>query len=288
MLLPADWSFQGQAGRVLAVAPEGSVCAGFLFTTFEVFPPNLGASLPREAIVSGYVPPSRFIPLVFQKFGNRNTQVIQNAPDRETMSACLERFRGPCDAEKIILRWDSPRNQSCVGGFLVINGRPGFSGIWTSLVAGLWGPAQDIERYVPVLDRIGKSFAINDQFAARYIQEGVQNLQRQFERTQEAMRDLNRAREDNQRAWEARQERKDASDARWDDYRRGNSYWISELEGGKIYQTDPWGTQDTTTGQRYEGAPHDYVHFEGQNPRHPSENMRELSSYEVQKLLGRQ
>jgi hypothetical protein len=63
--------------------------------------------------------------------------------------------------------------------------------------------------------------------------------------------------------------RKEASDAKWDDYRRGNSYWVSDLEGGKFYQTDPWGTRDTSSGTRYDGTPHTYIHFEGRNPAHP-------------------
>jgi hypothetical protein len=96
------------------------------------------------------------------------------------------------------------------------------------------------------------------------------------------MQDLNRAREQNQAAWEARQERKDYMDSKWDDYRRGNSYWVSELEGGKVYATDPWGTKDTVTGDYYGGRGYNWVNFEGQNPRHPSENMRELSSWEVE------
>ena len=70
-------------------------------------------------------------------------------------------------------------------------------------------------------------------------------------------------------------------DSKWDDYRRGNSYWVSELEGGKIYATDPWGTKDTVTGDYYGGKAYNWTNFEGQNPRHPSESMREISSYEL-------
>ena len=135
-----------------------------------------------------------------------------------------------------------------------------------------------------MLEQIGASFAINDRYARNYIQQGLASLRVQQQRTARAMQSLNDARADNQRDWEARQERKDASNAKWDDYNRGNTYWISDLEGGKVYQTDPWGTQDTWTGDRADGKPYDYVHFEGQNPRHSSEQMRELSSYEVKKL----
>lgn len=41
-------------------------------------------------------------------------------------------------------------------------------------------------------------------------------------------------------------------DSRWDDYRRGDSYWVSDLEGGKVYHTGTWGTKGTRTGDHYE------------------------------------
>jgi hypothetical protein len=58
------------------------------------------------------------------------------------------------------------------------------------------------------------------------------------------------------------------------------------MEGGKVYATDTWGTQDTRTGDYYEGRDYGYVNFEGQNPRHRPETMREVSSYEVQQMMG--
>lgn len=109
----------------------------------------------------------------------------------------------------------------------------------------------------------------------------VRELERQ---TRSKIQSLYQAIEDNQRAYERRAADKDASNAKWDDYNRGNSYWISDLEGGKVYRSDPWGLQDLGSGDRVEGAPNNYIHFEGQNPRHPSEYMREASSDEVRRL----
>ena len=59
---------------------------------------------------------------------------------------------------------------------------------------------------------------------------------------------------------------------------------MSDLESGKVYQTDPWGTRDTASGTRYGRPPHTNIHFEGQNPAHPSEHMREISSYELKQM----
>jgi hypothetical protein len=194
---------------------------------------------------------------------------------------------GPCDAQDLQVSYVSPDGKACVGGFKVINFPPSpATGIWNSIVAGIWGPERDFSRHFPVLEQIASSFAINDEYARRYIQAGLENLRRLQQKTQAAMQDLNRAREQNQRDWEAAQERKEYMDSAWDDYRRGRSYWVSELEGGKVYATDSGGTQDTVTGQYYEGRPYTWVNFEGQNPRHPSETMREATSAELKKLEG--
>lgn len=66
----------------------------------------------------------------------------------------------------------------------------------------------------------------------------VQAGRAQEQKTQNAMQRLYDAIHANQADYEDRVARKAASDAKGDDYRRGNSDWISDLEGGKIYATD--------------------------------------------------
>ena len=280
--LPPDWSFQGQGGRAIAVAPRGGL--GFIFTNFLVLPSNYGVQPPPNVIISPYRPPSGIILTIFEKFRNRNARILSANKDLKTMQECAMR-RSRCEAEDLTMTWESPEGNSCMGSFKVINSQPGMMGQWFSIVSGIWGPAQDLERYLPMLEQIAASFAINDQYARGYIQQGLARLKELQRQTQKSIQDLNDQRAQNQADWEARQARKDNMDSKWDDYRRGNSFWISEMEGGKVYETDPWGTQDMQTGGRVEGAPYDYVHFEGQNPRHPSESMREVSSYELQKYL---
>ena len=276
--LPADWTFQALKGRILAVDPRGG--CGFIFTTFDIMSSNFGLrQLPPDVIVSPYRPPAQIIVPIFQKFGNSDIRIVNATVNPQTRMECQ------CDTADLTLSWMSPKGVASMGSFTVRNSRPGgITGNWFAMVSGTWGPAQELGRYLPMLEQIGASFSINDRYAKNYIQQGLASLRVQQQRTARAMQSLNDARADNQRDWEARQERKDASDAKWDDYRRGNTYWISDLEGGKVYQTDPWGTQDTWTGDRVDGQPYGYVHFEGQNPRHSSEQMRELSSYEVKKL----
>jgi hypothetical protein len=267
----------------IATAPGGD--SGFIFTVFQVMPSNFGVAPPPNVIISPYRLPSEFLPVIFQKFGNRDIRILGSNVDAQAAAACPGQTGRPCDAADVQLSWVSPKGASCAGSFKVLNARPNMMGQWFSIVAGIWGPADDLARYLPMLEQIGASFSINDRYARNYIQQGLARLRELQERTQRSIQGLNDARAQNQKDWEARQAIKDNTDSKWDDYRRGNSFWISEMEGGKAYKTDPWGTEDTQTGDRFEGAPHNYVNFEGQNPRHPSENMREVSSYELQRMM---
>ena len=281
--VPADWLFLAGGGKVLTGAPQGR--AGFAFTSIAVFPHGVGYdNIAQGVIQSPYLPPSQILPVVFTKMGDRDVRVHAFQQDPATVQEC----GGQCQAEDMEVSWTSPEGSACLGMFKAINSLPqGITRQWYTILSGFWGPRDDFVRWVPLLERVGASFQINQQYVRRYIEAGLANLRRLQAKTAQAMQSLNDARRDNQLAWEQQQARKDASDARWDDYRRGHSYWVSEMEGGKVYATDPWGTQDTQTGQYREGSAYGYVNFEGQNPKHPSETMREVSSYEVQQMLGR-
>lgn len=280
--VPADWTFIAQKGTAMSVAPRGS--AGFIFTVFSVMPSNYGVRPPPGVIVAGYQSPAEFLPRAFAQFGNRNIRVVGSLPDPTTAADCPRRIGRACDAADVLVTWNSPEGSACIGSFKVLDARPNVAGQWFSIVAGVWGPSNDLPRHLPLLQQIAHSFRIDDAYATKYIQNGIAHLRAQQRKTQTAMQGLYDAIHANQADYEDRAARKAAADARGDDYRRGNSYWISDLEGGKIYATDPWGTTDTRTGDRIEGAPHNYIHFEGQNPSHPSENMREISSREAQQL----
>ncbi len=280
MKTPEDWSFLAARGRVVSGAPGGGM--GFIFTAFAGNP-----MLPRAGVLQGvigtrFLPPDRTLPLILTGFGHRNPQIVSNTPDRATMAQCPSQAGNRCDAADLMAEWTSNGGVECVGAFKLVNLLPGITGQWSSIIAGIWGPRKDFYRYYPALEEVAGSFSINDQYARGYIQAGLANLRRLQEQTAAEMRSLNQAREDNQKAWEARQERKDYMDSKWDDYRRGQSYWVSDLEGGKVYSTDSWGTKDTVTGDYYEGKGFNWTNFEGQNPRHPSETMREVSSWELE------
>jgi hypothetical protein len=282
--LPADWKFQGGGGMVVASAPGGA--PGFMFTTFQVMPASFGVASPPNVIVSGPRSPQDILPVIFARFGNRDVRVLGTQPDRATGERCLVEVRRPCQAADVQLGWTAPEGTRATGSFKVLAAQPNALGQWFVIVAGVWAPADDLGRQLPLLERVGDSFGIDDRYAKDYIRTGTQRLRELEARTRREIQGLNDQRAAHQADWEAGQARKDLAQSRWDDYRRGESYWVSEMEGGKVYRSDSSGLQDLSTGDRAEGAPHDYVHFEGENPRHPSETMREISSGELARISG--
>jgi hypothetical protein len=284
--VPAQWQFQ--AGRGMAVSSAAGGEAGFMFTSFQVFPGNLAVRPAPGTYVSRYLPPPEFLGMVWGSFRNRDVRILRVTPDPETAAGCPRNLQRACEADDVTLTWTSPQDRAAVGSFKVLTVRPGVTGQWFGIVAGTWCPAGELTRWLPTLEGVAASFAIDDRYARGYVEQGVRHLRALEAQTQGAMQGLYRAVAENQRDYERRVEERAAGEARQDDYRRGNSYWVSALEGGKVYQTDTWRTRDTVTGDYYEGKGYNWVNFEGQNPRHPSEGMREISSYELQKLTGAQ
>jgi hypothetical protein len=279
---PQDWGFLGAQGKVITASPDGG--QGFLFTSLAGNPILTGATVQQGVIARPYLSPVQTFRVVFEGFGNRNVAILSNQPDEVTNKEFPLYTGRRGDAQNVTATWTSPQGASCQGFFKVINAAPSPTGLWFTILAGIWGPQQDFYRYFPLLEQVAVSFACNDAYARRYIQAGLENARRLHDKTVAMMRENSKALEDNQKAWEARQARKDYMDSKWDDYRRGNTYWVSDLEGGKTYQSDSWGTRDRVTNDYYEGRSYNATNFQGTNPNHPSETMREVSSYELEHM----
>jgi hypothetical protein len=80
-----------------------------------------------------------------------------------------------------------------------------------------------------------------------------------------------------QSAYDERQKRMDYIDYQRKRYIRGESDWISQMEGGTVYRSDRWGTKNTSSGDYSEGQPYNYFNFTGKNPRY-NEQMEEINS----------
>ncbi|MFH2012326.1 MAG: hypothetical protein ABIJ37_06475 [Pseudomonadota bacterium] len=282
-MAPVDWQYQAQKGRAIVGSEQED--AGFVFTSVEAFAKDPGVRVPG-VLISRYLPPNQFIGLFLSNYGNaKNVQVIEQKPDHKTVQEAAQFLRAQCEAQDLVVKFSAKSGKACLASFKVITTYPApFSGQWYSIVSGFWAQEDRFAAYAPLLENIAKSYQINEAWSRNYIQSGLANLRRLKQKTQQSIQELNQARYDQQRSWEANQARKDYSNWKFSQYLRDESSWVSNLEGGKVYHTDSWGTKDTWTGDYYEGSSYNYVNFEGKNPRHPSlEGMQEINNYDLYK-----
>ncbi len=126
-----------------------------------------------------------------------------------------------------------------------------------------------------------QSYKIDDRFAQNYIAQGMARLRQMQQKTSRMVsRNAQEIRQMMQSAYDERQKSMDYIDYQRSNYIRGNSDWISSMEGGTIYHSDRWGTKNTTTGEYYEGQPYNYFNFTGKNPKY-NEQMQEINSREL-------
>jgi len=277
MIVPVGWNYLASKGQVLTGSKDGNW--GFIFTTICA---NLHLGT-GDVIQSQFMPPDRFLPVIFNHFKTgTNVQILDKKTDQASNYQFPLFVGGQCMAEDLHARYVTRSGCTVLGAFKLINSYPSFAGPWYSIMTGFWAPEKEFYRYTDVLSQIGQSFSIDDNYSRAYILSGLQNLERLKKKTAAAIQGLYDAIHDNQAAWEERQRIYDYIDWNRSQTIRGESDWVSNLEGGKVYHSDSWGTTDTQTGDHYSGPGYNYVNFEGSNPRY-NENMQQINSYELWK-----
>ncbi|MHC9542217.1 MAG: hypothetical protein AB9903_22125 [Vulcanimicrobiota bacterium] len=280
MIVPVGWEFLAAKGQVLTCSKDGNW--GFVFTTVCACSKYYGVTTP-DVIQSQWMSPDRFLPVILNHFKTGyNVQIMDHRSDNASNYQFQVFVGRQCVAEDIEARYVTRSNTTVLGAFKLINSGQGISGHWYSIMTGFWAPEKEFYRYADVLAQIGESFAIDDEYAKAYIRSGLQNLARLKAKTAAAIADLNNARAENQRAWEERQKVGDYIDWNRSQYIRGETDWVSNMEGGKVYHTDSWGTTDTQTGDQYTGPGYNNVNFDGSNPRY-NETMQQINGYDMWK-----
>ena len=134
------------------------------------------------------------------------------------------------------------------------------------------------EALVPSFVSMVQSYKINDQFAQNYIAQGMARLRQMQQQTAQIVaRNAQEIRQMMQSAYDERQRSMDYIDYQRTNYIRGQSDWISSVEGGSVYHSDSWGTKNTTTGEYYGGQPYNYFNSTGANPKY-NEQMQEINN----------
>ena len=275
--MPEGWSCTELGkGGFLAADPTGAFA--FVVANVEVISPDVGVSVPGVP-VSRYRSPSRALQFLTESQGLATNMEFEQVFSRADVAGEMARVytAGTVEAEEFVYTCDT-RNGRCKGytfGFC-FGSRLGIG--WNFWHLTVIAPVDRFDAFLGNFASMLESYQIDQGWAANYVAQGTARL-RQMEQQTAAMvasnaRDIPRMM---QAAYDERQVTMDYIDYQRTNYIRGEQDWISNMEGGTVYHADTWGTRNNTTGEYWEGAPYDYVNFEGRNPKY-NEQMTSIDS----------
>jgi hypothetical protein len=275
--MPQGWKCQ-DFGKGNFIASDPAETSSFSVGSAEVLSPQLGVRVPGVA-VAPFMPPSQAWRLLTEQAGLLSRLQYEKVIPRQDIVQEMARVytAGPVIVEELIYTCDvkGRRTKGYTFGFS-FGSRLNTN--WTFRHMTVGAPADQFESFVPTFSAMTQSFRYNEQWMANYIVQGAQRLRQLQQQTASMVRrnaeDIRRMM---QAAYDERQRSMDYIDYQRTNYIRGQQDWVSSMEGGTVYHTDSWGTQNTATGEYWKGQPYDYVHFKGGNPKY-NEDMTPIDS----------
>jgi hypothetical protein len=275
--IPQDWKYQG-LGRGAFVANDSTGFFSFIVASAEAITPQLGVRVPN-VLVSPQLSPHRALEAFATRQGIASGfQFLQVIPRQDINQQLRQGYTaGPAAAEEFVYTFNT-RGRRCKAFSFGISFGSRLNTNWSLWHMTVGAPAEQFDAFVPNFVTMFESYKINDQFAQNYIAQGMARL-RQMQKETAALiaRNSQEIRQMMQAAYDERQRSMDYIDYQRSNYIRGNSDWVSSMEGGTIYHSDRWGTQNTATGEYYGGQPYNYFNYTGKNPKY-NEQMEEINN----------
>ncbi len=287
-LMPRTWSVR-ELGRGQFIAGNPRDGSSFIVASVDVMEPRMRVNYPG-AVVAPFLPPHRALKLLAGRQGLVTNMRFEKVIPRTDLARQLAQVytTGPVKVEEFVYTGISKGRKikgytfgMCFGSRLGTN--------WNFRHMSVGAAANRFDAMVPVYIAMLSSFKINEDWARKYVAQGISRL-RSLQRQTNALvqRNAQEIRQTMQAAYEERQRSQDYIDYQRTSYIRGTQDWVSQMEGGTIYHTDRWGTRNTTTGAYYEGQPYNYFNYRGRNPRY-NEDMDPINSRRLweQHIAGR-
>jgi hypothetical protein len=275
--IPQNWKYQS-FGKGGFVASDPSGLSSFISATAEAITPQVGVRVPN-VLVSPYLLPHRALEAFASRQGfATNFQFVQVIPRQDINEQLRHVYTvGPAAAEEFVYTFNT-KGRRCKGFSFGISFGSRLNTNWSLWHMTVGAPIDQFDALVPTFVTMVQSYKISDRFAQNYIAQGMVRLrQMQQETSRMIARNAQEIRQMMQAAYDERQRSMEYIDYQRSNYIRGNSDWVSSMEGGTIYHSDRWGTKNIATGEYYEGQPFNYFNYTGKNPKY-NEQMEEINS----------
>ena len=267
-LLPRQWKVQELGkGNFIATDPQGLF--SFIVASVDFLTPRMSTNVPGVP-VSPFLSPHEALKFLVEHQRIATDMKFSEIVKREKLAGELRKVYtlGPVLVEDFLYTCMA-QSRRCKGMSLGICFGSRLDTNWNFRHLTVAGPEDGFDLFLHNFIAMLASYRIDDAWARSYVARGRERLETmQRETSLMVARNASEVRETMQQAYEERQASLDYIDYQRTNYIRGQSDWISEVEGGAIYRSDSWGAENKVTGEFREGRPYDYVHFTGKNPKY--------------------
>jgi hypothetical protein len=265
LMVPDGWNLIAEKGAAVCSSPDEN--AGYLFTTVGFVArsriPYFDSSQ-MPGLHYEYMRPIDALIVAARHMGSSNHKVLERHAN-PTVSMEGSMFSNKqVDAEIALISYTNRKGLPCIGYYEVMGGPPDNAGQWGIIPMGFWAPESQFARFLPSLIQIAESFRINQEWASKYVQEGMAKVREKMKDTSSMM--YRYAREMRASSLAGHQNRMRSSD--YTSYKhstcmRGQQEWVTSVEGGTVVTTDHWGL--SVGGKTVvEGPPFNYYNFQGE------------------------
>ncbi|OGL49432.1 MAG: hypothetical protein A2161_05250 [Candidatus Schekmanbacteria bacterium RBG_13_48_7] len=266
--IPRGWKVNERgSGQFAAISPDKQ--SSFIAGTISIMSPTMGVKVPGY-LISPYLNPHNAFQFITSSQGlasdmlfvevNQETEIARQISKVYTAGAVtVENFIYTCQT----------KNGKTKGYTIGFSFGTRLNTNWSFQHLTVTAPEDKFDSFAETFAYMIQSYTINEAWAKNYVAQGLSRLRQLQQQTSRMVaRNALEIHEMMQAAYDERQKSQDYIDYQRTNFIRDEQDWISNMEGGTVYHTDNWGTQNTTTGEYWEGQPFDSIHFQGDNPKH--------------------
>jgi len=266
--IPSDWTYR-DLGKTAFIAQDQTGQCAFFATSIEFISPALGVYVPNVPMSYYLSPPDAFAFIMEEQGFGSDFEFLMINPRDDLAQGMAQYYTGGVEVAEFLYTFYNDRGLRIKGFTTGISFNTGTGANWYFRNVSFIAPEDIFDSLVPTFIEMGYSYTIDEAWARNYVQEGMKRLEQLRAQTAGVIaRTSAEISQISQSIYEGKQESQEYIDYLTTSYIRGESDWISQVEGGSVYHSDSWGLTNTQTGEYYEGKPWDYVNFQGENPKY--------------------
>jgi hypothetical protein len=271
MQIPKGWALDGSGLYFILTSDNRAKEYGCGFTRYTFSTVDYGQPIPG-VVTSPYRPPTQALALVFSK-GKvvKDLQILGESFDNELPAETVKAFKAidvtgtRTDVRLVHVKFTNVTTGRPERGLFTVSSTAQPMGIaWDCTVCGGWAPGDELEDFLPLYARLGKTVEANQQWVAATNGAQQAKSQQLFNNLQDSIKGQKQSFEGYMGSLKEAGRSRDYTSWAYSQSTLGQGSWVAENEGAKVYNTDSWGIQGPEG--RVDAKAYNNTNFTGKTP----------------------